>query len=107
MIRRFAYKKIGAAFGRVLDVLHGRPLGKVVVRVFDSAYNKLIDSGITDKKGRYAMLVGPSTYYVTYEKEGFKQKKSENIDYSSEKTGGLGGLIARDEKLEKEVNNKQ
>lgn len=77
------------------------PISRVVVRVFDSMYNKLVDTAVTDRKGRYAVLVGPSKYYTTYEKEGFEKKQSNVLDFSSEKTSGMGGLINRDEKLKK------
>lgn len=101
MLRRFASKKLGGNFGKVLEALTEKPLGKVVVRIFDAAYNKLIATSVTDKKGRYAALVGPSVYYVTYDKLGYEEKKSEEVDFSSKKTGGLGGLIARNEVLKK------
>ena len=107
VIRRLAYQKIGGAFGKVIDALSERPLGKVVVRVFDAAYNKLINTTITDSKGRYAILVGPSVYYATYEKPNYIQSKSEEMDFSSEKTGGLGGLIARNEKLQLDKRNNE
>ena len=64
-------------------------------------YNKLVDTAVTDHKGRYAVLVGPSRYYTTYEKEGFEKKQSEVLDFSSEKTQGMGGLINRDEELKR------
>ncbi|MBT7928754.1 carboxypeptidase regulatory-like domain-containing protein, partial [Candidatus Peregrinibacteria bacterium] len=104
--RRFALKKIGKNFGRVVDAITQTPLGKVVVRVFDQGYNKLIGTTVTDSKGRYAVLVGPSVYYTTYEKGGYDVKKSDEIDFSSEKTGGLGGIIVRDEKLSSMSNKK-
>ena len=62
--------------------------------MFDATYNKLVDSTMTDSRGRYAVLVGPSTYYATAEKEGFRTVQSRVIDLSSEKTNGVGGVIA-------------
>ena len=85
----------------IMDKTTNSPLGRVVVRVFDSTYNKLVETGITDSKGRYAILVGPSTYYVTYDKPGYQTKKSPILDYSSNKTQGMGGIINRSEGLEK------
>ncbi len=97
---RFSHRKVTAgSFGSVTEMIMDEPIGKVVVRVFDSLYNKLVDTAVTDHKGRYAVLVGPSQYYTTYEKDGFEKKQSEILDFSSEKTSGMGGLINRDEKL--------
>lgn len=99
VFHKFSHKKLPDTWGVVTSLKGGEKLSKVVVRVFDSAYNKLINTSVTDRKGRYAVLVGPSVYYVTYEKAGFAPKKSENLDYSEGETDGVGGLIARDESL--------
>ena len=61
--------------------------------MFDNAYNKLVDTAITDNDGGYAILVGPSIYYITAEKEGYARYQSPIIDLSSEKTAGIGGVI--------------
>lgn len=99
---RFSHKKVTAgSFGSVTEMMMEEPISKAVVRVFDSMYNKLVDTTVTDRKGRYAILVGPSKYYTTYEKDGFEKKQSEVLDFSSEKTNGMGGLINRDEELKK------
>ncbi len=100
LMRRLAHKKIKGTFGSVTDKKTGREIGKVVVRVFDAAYNKLVDTGVTDSKGRYAILVGPSTYYITAEKEGFNTYQSPTIDFSSGETNGVGGVISRSFSLE-------
>ncbi len=104
MFYRFSHVNLPAVWGKVVEKLNQKPLGRVVVRVFDSTYNKLVETGVTDKKGRYAVLVGPSTYYVTYDKPGFKEEKSPILDYSSQKTEGLGGIINRSEEMEKISN---
>lgn len=102
IFHRISHQKLPDKWGLVRSIKDKTSLPKVVVRVFDSAYNKLINTAVTDNKGRYAVLVGPSTYYVTYDKEGFKQKKSPQLDYTEEKTDGVGGIITRDEHLTKE-----
>jgi hypothetical protein len=95
------YKKLPSTWGVVRALADKKPIGRVVVRVFDAAYNKLVDTAVTDANGQYAILVGPSIYYTTYEKLGFLKKQSPNLDYSSKKTNGMGGIINRDEMLEK------
>jgi hypothetical protein len=95
----FSYRKLSDAFGHIISSLNKRPVGRAVVRVFDSAYNKLVETAVSDRKGRYAVLLGPSTYYVTYEKPGFEKKQTPPLDFSSAATKGEGGVLARDEEL--------
>ncbi|OIO18931.1 MAG: hypothetical protein CO029_01770 [Candidatus Magasanikbacteria bacterium CG_4_9_14_0_2_um_filter_41_10] len=87
------------AIGVVSDVLNKQKLGRVVVRVFDATYNKLVETIVTDHKGRYGALVGPSIYYVTYDKSGYEKKKSPNLDFSVKHAEHMGGIIARNEVL--------
>jgi len=91
---RLAYAKVKANWGMVKDKDKGKPLAKVLIRVFDAEYDKLVDTAMTDNKGRYAMLVGPAKYYVTFEKQGYATKQSQVIDFSSQATNGMGGMIA-------------
>ena len=93
-MKRLSHKKVKGAFGSVTDKKTGKEISKVVIRVFDAAYNKLVETGITDTKGRYAILVGPSSYYITAEKEGYTRYQSSTIDFSSGKTNGAGGVIS-------------
>jgi len=91
---KLAYAKIPTQFGIITDKKTNKPIPNVMIRVFDAEYNKLVNTMTTDKKGRYAILVGPSKYYITYEKPGYKLAKSDVIDLSSQKTNGMGGMIS-------------
>ncbi len=99
-IYRISVKKRKNTVGYITDLTTGKPIGKAVVRVFDSMYHKLVGMAVTDRRGRYAILVGPSTYYITVEKKGYRLYESKVIDFSSEKTGGIGGLLIESAKLE-------
>jgi cysteine-rich repeat protein len=79
MFLRFIIPKKPKGWGIVYDKEEKKPLGKVIARLFNKDYDKLISSQTTDSKGRYAFLVGPSNYYVTFEKTGYKQGKSRDI----------------------------
>ena len=92
-----AHQKLPKTWGTIRSLVTKSPLGQVVVRVFDSGYNKLVNTTVSDGKGRYAVLVGPSVFYVTYEK-----KQSPLLDFSPHKTKGMGGLIRRDEMMGEE-----
>ncbi|GEM_PF-3531175 len=93
VMKRVAQKKVKGTHGTVVDG-SGQALSKVVIRVFDAEYNKLVDTAVTDGRGRYAVLVGPSTYYIMAEKQGYELYKSEILDFSSQKTKGVGGVIS-------------
>ena len=56
-------------------------MGNTVVRLFEPTYNKLVETVLTDRLGRYAFLVGPSEYYVTYTKPGYAEKTVKPVDY--------------------------
>lgn len=64
-------------WGLVYDADSKKPIDRVIARLFSRQYNKLISTEITDKKGRYAFLVGPSDYYITFEKEGYEGAKKD------------------------------
>jgi hypothetical protein len=68
------------------------PLKRAVTRVFDSRFNKLLDTQITDSKGRYSFLVGNNIYYVTAEKNGFVPRRSDFIDLRRSEDGGFVNL---------------
>ncbi len=106
MFYKFAHAKLPSKWGVITEKSTKKLLGKVVVRVFDSEYDKLVNTSISDRKGRYAVLVGPSRYYLNYDKPGYLQKKSKVLDFSSKKTEGMGGIISRNEELEKGKNTK-
>ncbi len=105
LIRRLTLKKRKAAVGVISSSNTHKGVGKAVVRVFDSNYHKLVAMAVTDRKGRYAILVGPSTYYITVEKKGYRLYESGVLDFSSEKTAGMGGLLTENAVLEPMSNS--
>jgi len=99
--RKFAFAPMPIKIGQVLDADISTPIGQAIVRVFDATYNKLVNTTLSNTKGQYAVLVGPSKYYVTYEKPGFNKLQTDILNYSSEKTKGEGGIISLDQKLKR------
>ncbi|HPV70775.1 MAG TPA: fibronectin type III domain-containing protein [Candidatus Magasanikbacteria bacterium] len=89
---RLAYPKKPKSWGIVYNIQGKKPLEKAVVRIFDTQYNKLLETQITDTKGRYSFLVGRNKYYMMYEKNGFETKQSEPVDLQnhSEPTASIG-----------------
>lgn len=73
VFRRLAIKKRPRNFGLVIDQETGKPLKSAVARIFESKFNKLLETQVTDDRGRYAFLVGTNVYYVTFEKPGYQK----------------------------------
>lgn len=76
------------------------PIQNAVVRLFTKKYNKLVSTQVTDRRGRYAFLVGPSDYYVTFDKKGYKTEKTNDITISEQETAAI---LKQDATLEKQI----
>lgn len=85
LARRLARPHKPISWGIVYHKETGRPLSQVVARVFEPKYNKLLETQVTDSRGRFAFILGPNTYYATFDKAGYKQKQIDPIDYSAAK----------------------
>jgi hypothetical protein len=83
LARRLARPQKPISWGIVYDKQTGRPLSRVVARIFEPKYNKLLETQVTDSKGRYAFILGPNQYFATFQKKGFKEKDIDPIDYSA------------------------
>jgi len=83
------HERKAGQFGTIKDKSTGKPLAKVVVRIFDKEYNKLLDTRVTDKDGRYVFLVGQNTYYLIIEAAGYTQYISKPIGMKE-----LGAIVA-------------
>ncbi len=82
---RMAIPNKPKSWGIVYDHKTRRPLANAIVRIFDPKYNKLLETQITDGRGRYAFLVGPNQYYTTYEKGGYTKLEVRPIDRTDTK----------------------
>jgi hypothetical protein len=81
--RRLAKPKKRRGWGIVRQEGTRSTLSNTVVRLFEPKYNKLLETTVTDGKGRYSFLAGANTYYVTFEKPGFEKTEIRPIDYSA------------------------
>lgn len=80
VFRRLAVAKAPKSWGIIYDEETRHPLRFAIARIFEITYNKLLETAVTDARGRYNFLVGRSKYYVTYEKSGYEKKQSEVLD---------------------------
>lgn len=88
--RRLSKRERGThQFGTIRDKSTGKPIAQTIVRIFDVEYNKLLDTRVTDKDGRYVFLVGRNKYYLMIEAPGFAQYLSQSIEMKE-----MGAIVA-------------
>jgi hypothetical protein len=85
VVLRLVKRKHPFGWGVVKDSKTHKPIGNAVVRLFEPKYNKLVESTLSDKRGRYSFLLGPNQYYVTINKTGYIETQIKPIDYSDKK----------------------
>lgn len=69
--RLLSFKPANPPFGTITDAETKQPLAQAVVRIFDTKFNKLLETQITSDTGRYAFLVKSGSYYVLIKKTGY------------------------------------
>lgn len=97
VFRRLALPPKVKSWGIVYDATTKNPVGRAVARLFNSQFNKLVSTQITDNKGRYYFLAGDDKYYVTYEHPDYDPHKTDVLDL----TGKDAENITLDIHLEK------
>jgi fimbrial isopeptide formation D2 family protein len=80
VFRRFLVPAKPKSWGIVYDQKNKEPLGSSVIRIFDIKFNKLLETQVTDRKGRYAFLVGKNQYQMLTEKPGYQKKEVKPVD---------------------------
>jgi len=68
------------SWGIVSDEQSKQPISYAVVRIFETKFNKLLETQVTDGKGRYAFLVGKNEYQLLTEKNGYQKKEIRPVD---------------------------
>jgi hypothetical protein len=92
LFKRLARPRRPKSWGMVYERKSRAPVPRAVARIFETEYNKLLESQVTDMKGRYSFLVGQNKYYVTFSKPGFMPKRTEAIDLTSREKDAAVGL---------------
>ncbi len=59
-------------WGVVYNSISKSAIDLVIVRLFDKATNRLIETQVTDKQGRFSFLAVPGNYYITATKNPFE-----------------------------------
>ncbi len=92
LFRRLARPRKQKSWGIVYETATKAPVGLTVARIFETEYNKLLETQVTDGRGRYSFLVGNNAYYVTFSKPGYAPKQTDTIDLRGRKEGAAVGL---------------
>ncbi len=95
--KRLAKPPVAKGWGIIYDDQTKKPLSRVVARLFDSKFNKLVATEITGPDGKYYFMAGDNQYYVAYDRDGYESLKTEIIDLK----GKEAETIAKDVNLKK------
>jgi hypothetical protein len=82
-VRRISKTKNRGRWGVVTDEVTKKPIPHAVVRLFSLPYHKLVETQVSDQRGRYYFLVGKNKYYVTVTQPGYWKTESYPLDLST------------------------
>ncbi len=97
IFRRLALPPKPKNWGIISDDANKAPIGRVIARLFNSQFNKLVDTKITDADGKYYFMAGDAKYYITYEHKAYHPQKTDIIDLE----GKDADVLTVDVKLKK------
>ncbi|MFH1620507.1 MAG: fibronectin type III domain-containing protein [Patescibacteria group bacterium] len=83
LFKRIALPIKPKSWGISFDNSTRKPLANVIVRIFDKKFNKLLETQITDKNGKYGFFVKRNIYYIVAEKPSYEKFTSPDIDLSN------------------------
>lgn len=84
VFRRIARGPRPKGWGIIYDAGTRAPLRYAVARLFDTEFNKLIETRVTDASGKYNFLVGRNKYRVVVDRGGYAAKELP-VDATAEK----------------------
>ncbi len=72
IVRFLDFKPPAPPYGTVRDAESRMPIDKVMVRIFEQKFGKLLETQVTSGKGRYAFVVKKGQYRLLIQKQGYK-----------------------------------
>lgn len=94
LFRRLAIPPKPKDWGITYDEDSKQPIEQAIIRVFDKKFNKLLETQITDRKGKYGFFTGKGLYYLTAEKPGYTKYTSTDIDLRNAKEAIIDQRVA-------------
>lgn len=83
IFRRIAEPPQPKNWGIVYEKGSQRPVSQAILRIFEAKYNKLLETQVTDRNGRYHFRVGSNVYYLTVTKPGYLKTETDPLDLSN------------------------
>ncbi len=83
LFRKIAVPLKPKSWGAARDAYTKKPISNVIVRIFDKKFNKLLETQVTDRQGRYGFFVKRNVYYVSAEKQAYQKFTSPDIDLTA------------------------
>jgi hypothetical protein len=96
--RRFATEPAPKNWGIVREEKGVRGIGGAVLRIFATEFDRLLETRVTDGKGRYNFRVGNSEFYLTATKDGYAKEQTSTFDFTA---ATEPAIIAQDINLKK------
>jgi len=96
LFRRLAARKIAKPWGHTYDTDTNYTLSKVIVRLFEPRFGRILMARVTNSDGRYGFLVGDDDYVLIPKREGFSFPEGKVPIHGGEK-----GLVKEDIGLKK------
>ncbi|MSR85255.1 hypothetical protein EXS71_02350 [Candidatus Uhrbacteria bacterium] len=82
LFRRLAIPAKPKNWGIIYDATTRQPVERAIVRIFHKKFNKLLETQMTDKNGKYGFFAGKGVFYVTAEGQGYSKYQSSDFDLS-------------------------
>ncbi|MEY4745034.1 MAG: hypothetical protein RL272_979 [Candidatus Parcubacteria bacterium] len=80
LFRRIAEPPQPKNWGIVYEQGSQKPVSQAILRIFEAKYNKLLETQVTDRQGRYHFRVGSNVYYLTVTKPGYLKTETDPLD---------------------------
>lgn len=77
------------SWGIVYDNATKHPVGRAIVRLFNKQFDKLVDTAITDNRGRYYFMAGDNQYYVDFDHPSYEPRHQQAVDLSGKEEGTI------------------
>jgi len=94
----------GKSWGVVVNSITRKPVGRAIVRVLDTEFNKMKESQLTDQLGRFGFIVEPGDYTLSVEHRGFIFPSKLTHLHSFETPEYTGGVVHIDSKKNSNIN---
>lgn len=71
ILEAFGIRKRRTPWGVVYDAITKQPVSLAIVRIYDTALNKIKETNVTDNLGRFGFLAQPGVYHMVVAKQGY------------------------------------